>query len=85
MATNARSSIQNINYWLWMRGSGSEKTNASLNLTSDQPDTNKYYVYPKDPYEAKYQLLIKKHKGVGLKHCNDSKAYIGYFNDMDEI
>ena len=66
-------------------GSGSRKTNALLNLISHQPGIDKIYLYAKDPYEAKYQLLINKPKGVSLKHCNDSKALIKYSNDMDDI
>ena len=31
------------------------------------------YLYVKDPYEAKYQFLIKREK-VGLKHYNDPKV-----------
>ena len=30
-------------------------------------------------------MLIYKCKSVGLKHCNDSKAFIEYSNDMDDI
>ena len=41
-------------------GSGSGKTNALLNLINNEPDIDKIYLYPKDPYEAKYQLLINK-------------------------
>ena len=41
-------------------GSGSGKANALLNLINNEPDTNKIYLYAKDPSEAKYQLLIKK-------------------------
>ena len=41
------------------------------------------YLYAKDPCEAKYQLLVKKHEGVGLKHYNDCcKAFIEYSNDI---
>ena len=36
------------------------KANALLNLINNEPDTNKIYLYAKDPSEAKYQLLIKK-------------------------
>ena len=36
-------------------GSGSEKTNALLNLINNQPDIDKIYLYAKDLYEAKYQ------------------------------
>ena len=37
-------------------GSGSGKTNALLNLISNQPDIDKVYLYAKDPYEAKYHM-----------------------------
>ena len=43
------------------------------------------YLYAKDPYEAKYQLLINKTESTGLKYLNDSKAFIEYSNDMDHI
>ena len=66
-------------------GSGSRKTNALLNLISYQQDTFKIYFYAKDPYEVKYQLLINKRKDVYLKHYNDSKAFIEYSGDMDDI
>ena len=41
-------------------GSGSRKTSGLLNLIRNQPDTDKIYLYTKDPYEAKYQFLIEK-------------------------
>ena len=41
--------------------------------------------YPKDPYEEKYQFLINKRKGVGLKEYNNSKAFIKYSNYMNDI
>ena len=31
----------------------SGKTNALLNLINNQPDVDKIYLFPKDPYEAK--------------------------------
>ena len=40
-------------------GSGSGKTNASLNLINNQPDIYIIYLYAKDQYEAKYQFLIE--------------------------
>ena len=43
-------------------GSGSGKTNALLNLINNQPDIDKIYLYAKDPYEAKYQFVIKIEK-----------------------
>ena len=45
-------------------GSGSEKTNVLLNVINNQPDTDKIYLYAKDPYEAKYQYLIEKREKV---------------------
>ena len=35
--------------------------------------------------EAKYQLLINKRERTGLKYLNDSKTFIEYSNDMDDI
>ena len=57
-------------------GSGSGKTNSLFNLISHQPYIDKIYLYAKDPYEAKYKLLINKRESAGLKHLNDSKACI---------
>ena len=40
-------------------GSESGKINALLNLINHEPDIDKIYIFAKDPYKAKYQLLIK--------------------------
>ena len=66
-------------------GSGSGKTNTLLNLINNQADIDKIYLYAKDPYEDKYQILIKKRGSVGLKHFIDPKAFIGYSNDMHDV
>ena len=42
-------------------------------------------MYAKDPYEDKYQFLIKKTENIGLKHFNDLKAFIEYSNDMHDV
>ena len=65
-------------------GSGSAKTNALLNLINHEPNTDKIYLYAKDSYEAKYQLLINRRKSTGLKYSKNSKAFIEYSNDMDD-
>ena len=39
---------------LMIGGTGSGKTNALLNLINNQLDTDKIYLYAKDPHEAKY-------------------------------
>ena len=41
-------------------GSGSGKTNSLFNLISQQPDIDKIYLYAKDSYEEKCQLLVNK-------------------------
>ena len=60
-------------------------TNSLFNRIIDQPDIDKFYLYAKDPYEAKYQLRIKKRESTGLKHLNDPKSFIEYSNDWDDI
>ena len=52
-------------------GSGSGKTNASLNLLIQDPDINKIYLYAKDPHEAKHQLSINKRQSTGLKYLKN--------------
>ena len=66
-------------------GSGSGKTNALLNLINNEPDINNFFLYSRDPYEAKYHLLINKRESAGLKYLNDSKVFIEYSNNMDDI
>ena len=65
--------------------SGSGKTNTLLNLINNQPEIDKIYFYGKDPYEYKYQFLIKKRESIGLKHFKDSKAFIEYSNDKHDV
>ena len=62
--------------------SGSGKANSLLNLITNEPDIDKIYPHGKDPYEAKYQLLINKRESTGLKYLNDSKPFIEYSDDM---
>ena len=68
-----------------IRGSGSGKTNALLNLINYQRDIDKIYWYAKDPYKVKYQFLINKRECMGLKHFNDPKAFIEYWNNMQDV
>ena len=49
-------------------GSGSGKTNVWLNLIkTQQPDIYKNYLYVKDPFESRYQLLFKGREKVNQK------------------
>ena len=66
-------------------GSGSGKTNALLNLINNESDIDKIYLNEKDPYEAKYQLLINKRESTDLEYLNGSKAFIECSNSMDDI
>ena len=70
---------------LIMGGSGSGKINALLNLINNQPDIDEIHLYAKDPYEAKYQILINKKESAILKHFNDFKAFIEYSNNMQDV
>ena len=66
-------------------GSGSGKTNALLNLIKEQDDIDKIYLYAKDLSEPKYEFLIKKCEDAGIKHLNDSNAFIECSNTMDDV
>ena len=66
-------------------GSGSEKTNALLNLINEQEDIEKIYLYAKDLSEPKYEYLIKNCENAGIKHANNSKAFIKCSNTMNDI
>ena len=61
-------------------GTGLGKTNLLLNPIKLQRDIDKSYSHAKDSYKAQYLLLSNKRKSVGLKHDNDSKAFIKYWN-----
>ena len=67
---------------------GSRKTNTLLNLIKKQDIDSfiyKIYSYAGDVNEPKYQFLIKKCEEVGIKHLNDSKAFIEYSQRMNDF
>ena len=66
-------------------GSGSGKTNTLLNLINEQRDIDKIYLYAKDLSESVYEHLIKNRANAGIKHLNDSKAFIECSNTMDDV
>ena len=73
---------------LIIRGSGSGKTKALLNLINKQPDIDKTHLYAKDTdlyIGSKYQYLINRRESIGLKQFNDPKAFIEYSNDMKDV
>ena len=66
-------------------GSGPGKTNTLLNLIKEQKDIDKIYLYAKDLSEPRYEYLIKNRENGGIKHLNDSKAFIESSNTMDDV
>ena len=66
-------------------GSGSEKTNTLLNLINKQKDIDQIYLYTKYLGESKYEYLIKNRENAGIKHLNDSKAFIECSNTVGDI
>ena len=66
-------------------GSGSGKTNTLLHLINQQEDIDKIYLYAKDLGQPKYEYLIKNHKNAGIKHLNDSKAFIECSNTRNDV
>ena len=73
---------------LIIRPSGSEKTNALLNLIQKQDNdslVDKVYLYAKDLSEPKYQFLIKKREDAGIKNLDDPSAFTEYSNTMDDV
>ena len=58
-------------------GSGSGKVNVLLNLIKHQRlNTDKIYLYVKDPLESKYQLHINGREKVGIGNLKNPKAFI---------
>ena len=66
-------------------GSRSGKTNTLLDLINEQKDIDKIYLYAKDLSESKYEYLIKNRETAGIKHLNDSKAFIDCSNTMNDV
>ena len=66
-------------------GSGSGKTNALINLIYEQNDIDKTYLYARDLSEPKYENLIKKREGAGIKHLNNPNTIIECSNTMDDV
>ena len=57
-----------------------------LNLIKHQRlDTDKIYLYVKDPFESKYQLLINGREKVRIKTLKNPKAFIDYSQTIDEF
>ena len=66
-------------------GGSSSGKNVLLNLVNRQPDIDKIYLYAKDTFNPKYQILINKCDQIGTKHFNDPKAITKYSSDIKDI
>ena len=72
--------------FLIIGGWGSGKTNVLLNLIKNQrPDIGKIYLYVKDPFESKQQLLIKGREKVEIENLKNLKAFIDYSQTIDDV
>ena len=57
-----------------------------MNLIKYQrPDIDKIYLYVKDPFESKYQLLINGREKVGIELLQNRKAFIDYSWTTDDV
>ena len=69
---------------IWNSRSG--KTNVLLNLMENQQqDLDKIYLYVKDPFESKYQLLIIGREKVGIKKSKYPKSFAGYSQTIADV
>ena len=62
-------------------GSGSGGTNVLHQLS----DVDKIYLYVKNPFESKYQLLINGREKVEIKHEKNPKVFIDYSQIIDDV
>ena len=56
-----------------------------LNLIKEKDDIDKMYLYAKDLSEPTYKFLIKKREDAGIKHLEDSNAFIECSNTMNDV
>ena len=56
-----------------------------LNLINEQSEIDKIYLYANDLSEDKYKYLIKNRENAGIKHLNDSNAFIECSDTIDDV
>ena len=77
--------LDNITIQTILKYCVSGKTNALLNLIKEKDDIDKMYLYAKDLSEPTYEFLIKKREDAGIKHLEDSNAFIECSNTMNDV
>ena len=65
-------------------GSESGKTNVLLNSIKYRgPNVAKIYLYVKDPFESKYQLLNNERDKAAIEKLKNPKPFIDYWQTID--
>ena len=54
-------------------------------IKNQQPDTDKIYIYVKDPFKSKKQLNANRRQKVGIKMLKNPKAFIDYSQAIDNV
>ena len=54
-------------------------------IKNQQPDIDRIYLYIKDPFESKYQLLINGKERVGIEILKNPKTFIDYSQTIDDV
>ena len=68
---------------LIISGLGTGKINVLLDLMKHQrSDIDKNYLYVKEPFKSKYQLLIKGRWKVGIKKLKNLKTFIDHLQQF---
>ena len=57
-----------------------------MNLIKHQlPDIDEIYLYVKDPFKSKYQLLIDWSGKVETENLKNPKAFVDYSKTIDDV
>ena len=62
-----------------------EESNSLLDLIHHQPGIDKICLFAKDQQEAIYPLLFNKRVNIGLDRYYNTKDFIEYTNDMQNV
>ena len=54
-------------------------------IKHQRPDINKIYLYIKDPFQSKYQLLINRKEKVGIEILKNPKGFIDYSQSINDV
>ena len=67
-------------------GLRSDKNNVLLNLSKNQlPDIDTIYLFVKDSFESKYELLIKASEKVKIKSLKNPKVFANHLQTIYDV